>query len=44
MDISVKTKKTYEKPKLTKLENIRDVTSGCPDWQCSVLVPPAPTP
>ena len=43
MNVDLKTKKTYEKPKLTKLENIRRITCGCADWQCSVLVPPPPT-
>ena len=36
-------RKSYEKPVLMKHENLRDVTFECPDWQCSVTVPAAPT-
>lgn len=35
---------SYEKPVLTKHENVRDLTFECPDWQCSVVVPPPPNP
>lgn len=34
--------KIYEKPVLTKHENIRELTNECPDWQCSVVVPDRP--
>ncbi len=34
----------YEKPVLTRHENIKDVTFECPAWQCSVTVPPPPLP
>ena len=33
---------TYEKPQLTRHDNLRDVTFECPNWQCSVVVPPPP--
>ena len=33
-------KKHYTKPVLTKHENLRDLTFECPNWQCSVTVPP----
>jgi len=32
----------YEKPRLVRLENIKEVTFECPAWQCSVTVPPPP--
>ncbi len=32
----------YEKPVLTRHENLKDITLECPDWQCSVVVPPPP--
>lgn len=35
-------KKTYEKPALKKVQNLRDITFECPEWQCSVVVPPPP--
>ena len=44
MNIRVKTKKTYEKPNLTKIENIRAITCECADWHCSIKVPPPPAP
>jgi hypothetical protein len=33
-------KKAYDKPVLVKHENLKDITFECPDWQCSVAVPP----
>ena len=33
---------SYERPVLTKHENLKDVTLECPEWQCSVVVPPPP--
>ena len=42
MKTGSKQKETYEKPKLTRMENIRKITCECPDWQCSVVVPPEP--
>lgn len=38
-----KTKKIYVKPAFRKVQNLRDITFECPAWQCSVVVPPAPT-
>lgn len=35
-------KQAYEKPVLTKHENLIDITFECPNWQCSVTVPPPP--
>jgi hypothetical protein len=32
----------YAAPQLIKLENLKDVTFECPNWQCSVVVPPPP--
>jgi hypothetical protein len=32
----------YAKPGLVKHENLKDITFECPNWQCSVTVPPAP--
>ena len=40
---SVKTT-TYEKPALVRLGNLRDITFECPQFTCSILVPPAPAP
>lgn len=37
-----KQKRDYNKPVLVKLENIKRITSECPDWQCSVTVPGPP--
>ena len=34
--------KPYTKPQLTRHGSIRDITFECPQWQCSVTVPPAP--
>jgi hypothetical protein len=31
---------TYEKPVLVKHENLKEITFECPNWQCSVAVPP----
>lgn len=33
---------TYVKPQLAKGSNLKEITFECPDWQCSVTVPPAP--
>jgi len=32
----------YAKPELLRHENLKDITFECPNWQCSVTVPPAP--
>jgi len=32
----------YVKPKLVKYDNLKAITFECPNWQCSVTVPPAP--
>jgi hypothetical protein len=39
-----KVRSSYEKPVLTKHANLRDITFECPNWQCSVTVPPPPAP
>jgi len=31
---------TYEKPALTRHDNLKEITFECPQWQCSVIVPP----
>lgn len=35
-------KDKYAQPKLSKLDNLKNITFECPEWQCSVTVPPAP--
>jgi hypothetical protein len=35
-------KDEYAKAELTKLDNLKDITFECPQWQCSVTVPPEP--
>jgi len=42
MTTKKETREPYAKPVLSKLENVRDITFECPNWQCSVTVPPAP--
>lgn len=32
----------YERPVLVKHDSLREITFECPDWQCSVTVPPPP--
>ncbi|MHB1382527.1 MAG: hypothetical protein ACYC5A_08835 [Thermoleophilia bacterium] len=32
----------YEKPRLTREADLKALTFECPDWQCSVTVPPPP--
>jgi hypothetical protein len=32
----------YAKPELVKHDNLKDITFECPNWQCSVTVPPEP--
>jgi len=34
----------YAKPELTVHDNLKKLTFECPQWQCSVTVPPPPTP
>ncbi|MFA6000960.1 MAG: hypothetical protein WC828_02480 [Thermoleophilia bacterium] len=34
----------YAKPELVKRDNLKDITFECPQWQCSVVVPPPPAP
>ncbi|MHB9111784.1 MAG: hypothetical protein ACYC4D_04040 [Thermoleophilia bacterium] len=33
---------TYTKPELTRHDNLKEITFECPQWQCSVTVPPPP--
>ncbi len=35
-------KDSYVKPRLVALANLKEVTRECANWQCSVVVPPAP--
>jgi len=37
MDLS-----SYEKPVLVRHSNLKEITFECPNWQCSVVVPPPP--
>gem|GEM_PF-3622050 len=37
-------KATYVKPAIIRLDNLKQVTFECPEWQCSVVVPPPPQP
>jgi len=32
----------YAKPELTRHDNLKEITFECPQWQCSVTVPPPP--
>ncbi|MHB1361774.1 MAG: hypothetical protein ACYCW5_04135 [Thermoleophilia bacterium] len=32
----------YTKPAIKKHDNLKEMTFECPDWQCSVTVPPPP--
>ena len=34
----------YAKPEMVKHDNLKDITFECPNWQCSVVVPPPPAP
>jgi hypothetical protein len=42
MRAETKTREPYAKPELVKHENLKDITFECPNWQCSVTVPPPP--
>jgi len=33
-------KSKYSKPVLVKLDNLRDITFDCPNFSCSIYVPP----
>ncbi|MHB8860087.1 MAG: hypothetical protein ACYC6Z_11510 [Thermoleophilia bacterium] len=35
-------RETYAKPELVRHDNLKDITFECPNWQCSVTVPPPP--
>ncbi|MHB1325566.1 MAG: hypothetical protein ACYDGS_07380 [Thermoleophilia bacterium] len=35
-------RETYVKPELVIHDNLREITFECPNWQCSVVVPPPP--
>ena len=37
-----KAREPYAKPELAKQDNLKDLTFECPNWQCSVVVPPPP--
>ncbi len=32
----------YARPELVKQDSLKELTFECPDWQCSVTVPPPP--
>lgn len=42
MDVRLKTREPYTKPKLVKHDNLKALTFECSNWSCSVTVPPAP--
>lgn len=33
-------RESYSKPQLVKHDNLKELTFECPNWQCSVIVPP----
>ncbi|MFA6001661.1 MAG: hypothetical protein WC828_06045 [Thermoleophilia bacterium] len=35
---------SYSKPELVRHDNLKAITFECPQWQCSVTVPPPPAP
>lgn len=35
---------SYAKPELIKHCDLKEITFECPEWQCSVYVPPPPAP
>ena len=37
-----KSRVLYVRPELVKVENLREITLECPQWQCSVTVPAPP--
>ena len=37
------TRDSYTRPELVKRENLKAITFECPNWQCSVTVPPPPS-
>jgi hypothetical protein len=37
-----KEREPYAKPELVRHDNLKDITFECPNWQCSVTVPPPP--
>ena len=37
-----KSRELYVRPALVKHRNLQEITFECPEWQCSVTVPPAP--
>ncbi|MCL4309843.1 MAG: hypothetical protein M0Z32_00820 [Actinomycetota bacterium] len=37
-----KKREPYAKPELVKHDNLKEITFGCANWQCSVTVPSAP--
>lgn len=42
MDTDMNGREPYEKPRLSRHENVKALTFECPDWQCSVVVPSPP--
>lgn len=42
MKAKTEAREPYVKPELVKHENLKDITFECPNWQCSVVVPPPP--
>ena len=42
MKTTKEVREPYVKPELVKHENLKDITFECPNWQCSVVVPPPP--
>ena len=43
-DKQEKRREAYAPPVLMAKGNLREVTFECPEWQCSIVVPPPPAP
>ena len=44
MAVKKTAREPYVKPQLSRHENLKEITFECPNWQCSVVVPPPPSP
>lgn len=42
--IQTDAREPYAKPELIRQTSLKDITFECPEWQCSVVVPPPPNP
>lgn len=39
---SQQAREPYAKPEVVRLDSLIEITFECPEWQCSVTVPPPP--